>query len=204
MRRNLCALALLATAALLPAVVRAETTVSRFRGLSAFASFSNVDSTGCIKSYTDVAVYENASRTSGTSSESSQAYVFFFQYDNCQNLYLNDFSGSVNLAPDAFDTRGRLRSARLVTPIEVYSYLTGSTFQVSVDLTWTSVGDVVRGNSHYRTSYPNYSISSHQVGSNTEASTVGTVLLDGANLIPQPSDYASIYDNQSGNVVVTH
>lgn len=206
MRRNLCALALLAliTAALLPAAALAETTVSRFKGFSASASFSSVDPTGCIYSYTDISVYENVFRTSGTSTDSSAAFIYYFQYDNCQNLYLNDFNGSVNLAPGAFDTRGKLQSAHLVTPIEVYSYQTNSTFQVSVDVTWTSAGDVVRGNSHFRNRYPNYSITSHQVGSNSVASATGTVLLEGTNLIPQPSDYGTLYENQSGTVAVTH
>jgi hypothetical protein len=206
MRRNLCVLALLAliTAALLPSVARAETTVSRFKGISAYASFTSIDPTGCIYSYTDVSVYENVSRTSGSSSEYSVAYAYFFQYDYCQNLYLNDFYGSANLAPNAFDTRGKLRSAHLVTTMDVYSYQTNSTFQVSIDLTWTGVGDIVRGNSHYRTSYPNYKIMSHQVGSSSAANVTGTVLLGDTNLTPQPSDYATLYENQNGSVVVTH
>ena len=204
MRRNLCALALLAlfAAAILPSAASAETSVSRFKGISAYASFTNIDPTGCIQSYTDVSVYDTVSRVSGTTTEYSVAYIYFFQYDYCQNLYLNDFYGYAELAPNAFDTRGKLRSAHLVTTIDVYSYQTNTMSQVSVDLTWTGVGDVVRGNSHYRNSYPNYRISSHQVGSSTAATAEGTVLLEGTNLTPQPSEYANLYESQSGSVVV--
>lgn len=201
MRKNLCAFALFA-AVVLPSVARAETTVHQFKGISAFASFTSSDPTGCIHTYTDVAVYESITRTSGSSSVYSVAYLFAFQYDDCQSLYLNDFYGFAYLEPNAFDTRGQLRSARLVTTMDVTDR-NGSTSPVSIDLTWIGVGDIMRGNSHFRTRYPSYSLMSHQVGSNTLASVTGSVVLGDANLTPQASDFASLYENQSGNVLVT-
>ena len=205
MRRNLCALALLAlTSAVLPTAARAETTVRHFKGISAYASFTSYDSTGCITTYTDVSVYEDATRTSGSSTESSYAVVNIFQYDSCQNLYLIEMSGTSNLAPDAFDTRGKIHSARLAATVEIYDYQTNTTVPVSIDLAWTAVGDVVRGSSSFRSIYAHTRLSSHQVGSNSAADVVGSVVLGGANLTPQPSDYGSIYDNQTGTIYTSH
>jgi hypothetical protein len=203
MRRNLCALTLLA-AALLPSVARAETTATQFKGISAFASFTSSDPAGCIYTYTDIAVYESVTRTSGSASEYSLISVYIFQYDYCQNTYLLGLSGYAHVEPNAFDTRGRLRSARLVTTLDLTDDQTNSTVPVSIDLTWTATGDIMRGNSHYRTSYPSYSIMSHQVGSSSMANVTGTVVLENTNLTPQPSSYASLYDNQSGSVLITH
>lgn len=205
MRRNLCALALLSLlAAVLPTAARAETTTSRFKGISAYASFVSIDPTGCIYTYTDVSVYESVSRTSGTSTDYSAAYLYVSQYDNCQYTYLNGFYGVAYLAPKDFDTRGGIRTARLVTTMDVTDYQTNTTLPVSIDLTWIAVGDIARGNSHYRTSYPSYRVMSHQVGSSSAASAAGTIILGGANVAPQPSEYGSIYENQSGNVIITH
>lgn len=204
MRRNLCALALFAAAMIAPSIARAETTVSQFKGISTYASFTSADPGGCIFTYTDISVYENATRTSGTASSYSVASLYIFQYDYCTYTLLRGYFGYTYLEPNAFDTRGRLRSARLVTTMDVIDYQTNVTSQVSIDLAWTAVGEVQHGNSHYRTSYPNYSSISHQVGSSSMARVAGTVALDNTNLTPQPSDYASIYESRSGNVVITH
>jgi hypothetical protein len=206
MRRNLCALALLAlmTAAILPTAARAETTVRHFNGISAYASFTSYDSTGCIITYTDVSVYEDVTRTSGSSTESSYAYLNIFQYDSCQNLYLSELFGDSGLAPGAFDTRGKIHSARLATTLEAYDYLTNTTVPVSIDLAWTAVGDVLRGSSSFRSIYAHTRLSSHQVGSSSAADVVGSVVLGGTNLTPQPSDYGSIYDTQNGTIYTSH
>jgi hypothetical protein len=207
MRRNLCVLALLAlmTAAILPSVAHAETVVSHFKGITAYATFWSLDPTGCISTYTDVSVYESIYRNPPENSGGyAVVYLGIYRYDYCQNLYLNEAYGYANLAEGAFDTRGKLQTARLVTTLEAYDWVTDTTAPVSVDLTWTGTGDVSRGGYNSRGNYANYRYMSHSVGSNRPASLAGSVVFGDINLTPDSSSWASLSESQSGSVTTSH
>lgn len=207
MRRNLCALALLALAvtAILPSAAQAEGVMTRFKGITASASFWNVDPTGCITTYVDVGVYESEYRSTEQGATSySSAYVSLYRYDSCQYRYFDQFYGSFNLAEGAFDTRGKLQVDRLVTTGVLYDYCTGAEVPVSLDLTWTGTGEVTRGSYNSRGSYPNYRYASHSVGSNRMATVSGTVVVGEDTLTPDASAWASLSDSQSGSMYSWH
>jgi hypothetical protein len=207
MRRNLCALALLAlvVTAILPSPAHAEGVMTRFKGISASLSFSNVDSTGCINTYVDVSVYESQYRSTEQGASSySNAYVSVYRYDSCQYVYFDELYGSITLANGAFDTRGKLQMDRLVTSGVLYDYWTGSEVPVALDLTWTGTGDVTRGSYNSRGSYPNYRYSTHSVGSNRLATVSGTVVVGDTTLSPDASAWASLSDSQTGSTYNWH
>ena len=200
MRKNLCAFALIA-AAILPSAVRAETSVSHFKGVSAFAEFTTSDSTNCIISEVSVSAYEFLFQFPAQgSSTDSLATLDIYQYDSCQQIFLRDLSGYINLPEGAFDARGKLRTVRLVTSLDLHDQNTNATIPASIDLTWTGVGDVSRASSNYRVSYPQYRMSSHGIGNSRAATMAGAVVLEGVNLVPDSSAWARIDENQSGSL----
>jgi hypothetical protein len=189
------------TATILPSAAHAETTVSHFKGITAYASFWSLDPTGCISTYVDVSVYESIYRNPPQDPGSyAAAYLYISRYDYCQNLYLNEIYGYANLAEGAFDTRGKLQTTRLVTTMEVYDWLTNTTAPVSIDLTWTGTGDVSRGSYNSRGNYPSYRYMYHSVGSSRPADVTGSVVLGGTNLITGSSAWGSLSESQSGSV----
>lgn len=204
MRRNLCVFLLAAlTAAFLAATVHAESTVEHFKGISATVSFVSYDSTGCVGTFADLFVTEELTRTPGNAEQTSRALLNVFQYDTCLNVVLTDISGTVALPPESFDTRGKLRAARLVATMEATDFQTGTRVPVAIDLVWTAVGDVVRGSSRFRSVYPSQRISVRQMGSSTMADVAGSLLVGGVERASQPADLGLITDNQVGSVTLT-
>ncbi|MES1245779.1 MAG: hypothetical protein ABUT39_29500 [Acidobacteriota bacterium] len=204
MRRNLCVFALLAViAAVLPSTAHAGSTVQHFKGISATVSFVSFDSTGCVGTFADLFVIDELTRTPGNAEATSRALLSVVQYDTCLNVFLGDLSGSADLPPEAFDTRGKLHGARLAASMEVTDFQTGATVPVSIDLVWTAVGDVVRGSSSFRSVYPNQRISFRQMGSSTMADVAGTLLVGGVERASQPADFGILTENQTGSVTIT-
>jgi hypothetical protein len=205
MRRNLCLIGLTATLALAlaPAAASAETYQYHFRGNSAYAAFASTESTGCIFTWTDVSLYETRYQDPpGPPEESAAAYLFIYQYDYCQDVYLMNAAGYTSLPADAFQVPHSLQSAQVTASLTAYDYQTGNPIPVTIDLAWTGVGDIARGSSNYRYSYPHYRSMSHSIGSNRAAEVSGTVLLGTTNLAAGSSAWGSLWFSQSGSVSI--
>jgi hypothetical protein len=182
----------------------------RFKGQSADAFFSSTDPSGCI--VTDVGVFasDDASISHDppgppTSSSGSGAFIFISQYDSCNGIQLiaADCFTSVPLADADFQVIGNtLDSATLNTTLGCFDYVSGGSFNVSVALTWTAIGNPVRqsGNSHFRT--PGFIVNSRFSGTSRSATASGTVSDGTTNFTPNPTSAASIGNAKSGQVVI--
>lgn len=200
MKRNLCRIGLAATLvlALVPIAASAENYHYQFRGSSAHASFSDVDSTGCISTYASVSLYENRfQQQPGPPQEEAALDVYLYQYDFCQNVYLFYGGGWASLPAQAFSTSNSLQSASVTATVDIYDWFSGTQTSVSIDLDWTGVGDTFHGTSRYQTISPHYKSISRSSGSSREAQVAGTILLGTTNLATG-SSWASLHSSQSG------
>jgi hypothetical protein len=186
----------------LPTPVRAGDTFN-LRGPSAFAGFFSPDPSGCV--FTDVFVFANDRRLHdppGPPTTFSEAFVNIFQFDNCTGTELISAFGSAQLADPAFQITPQLTSATLNTTIEVFDFVSGSTFNVDVALTWTGTGGLIRQSqrSHFRA--PGFIQHSRFTGSFRDAQASGSVSLGGTNLTPEPSFFAQLASIKEGSVVI--
>src|SRR5688500_15073941 len=140
MRRNLYRIGLAATLVLglAPVAASAENYHYQIRGNSAYASFSDTDSTGCISTYASASLYEKRfQQAPGGPVQQAALDVYFYRYDYCQGIYLFYGGGWVSLPAQAFDTSNSLQSASVTTTVEVTDWNSGAQTSVSVDLDWT-------------------------------------------------------------------
>src|SRR5712691_2342135 len=120
------------------AAASGSTTVFRFHGQSAFADFDSTS--GCIETFAEV---------DGTQSNTSPvADAFIAQFDNCTGTLLLEASGST--FNPTFQVSNKLASSSLSAPISVFDFVSGNTFNVSVNTTWTATGPL----SHEIESFP--------------------------------------------------
>jgi len=156
---------------------------NRFQAHNADAFFYTTDASGCIQTSVILELGEDILLS-----------IQLFRYDICQNQTLIDAVGRKELTKSELKYSGNLDSATLNTTVQLFNYMTNSTFDVSIDLTWTGTGEIHKTRFH--------STDSPSPGCHTNlliqeayrsASASGTVSDGTTNFTPEPADQANLY-----------
>ncbi|HLA05801.1 MAG TPA: hypothetical protein VJ022_00030 [Anaerolineales bacterium] len=175
----------------------------KFKGQSADAFFSSIDPSGCI--YTGVGVFAGEQvyqNPPGPGSASSWTSLYISQYDYCTDTQLLAADGFASLAPPDFQVSEKLDSAALSATVNVYDYVSDSSFNVLVDLTWRGIGPLSRQKNRSHFHSPGCIINSRFNGTFRPAEASGSVSDGAMNFIPDPSVGAGISSSKSGTVVI--
>jgi hypothetical protein len=205
MKRRLLVVVLLAVALMglvLPEAAQAAD-VFRFSGTSAHATFSTTD--GCIRTLVSLSANDqNIQSPPGPGSASSVANVFISVFDFCTGTDLIFAFGGAELADPEFQVAPSLDSATLNTTIGVVDLESGSSFNVSVAMSWTGSGDVTREPTHIHFGSPGFIFNGHSNGASRDADASGAVIepVTNTNFTPGPSLFAGILSAMSGEVIV--
>jgi hypothetical protein len=180
---SLSALAFVSSAEVASAVERGQR--FQFKGENAWTSFSSVDASGCV--VTDVHIWagESVTREGGTRTARTEAYANVSKVDQCNgwNVLL---SGSGPASSVQLDIN-RTGSASLEASFSIFDYMSETSSVLTVDLTWTGVGEVSRGHSSSHDRFPGGSSRYHSNGSYRNAEVSGSVrssLYPGVELAP--------------------
>jgi len=177
--------------AAVPASAAGETIHYRFTGQFANANFTRADPMGCV--VTDVGVFPTDGRikVDGSSNEAaSSASIYISQYDSCSETQLL-------AAP-------KLSKATLNTTIEVYDYVSGTSFPVAVSVSWTGSGDTFRMKDHYQYKSPGFLVNGDYDSTYRAAKASGTIVGGTANFTLESTDYAGMGSAKSGSVTIVH
>ncbi len=174
------------------------TFVFRFHGLSALANFDNVSPDGCI----DTFVFVDGSQNTVNQQTFSEADISIGKADICTNTPLLSAFGSTS-NPN-FQVGDKLLSASLNTTISVFDFVSGSTFNVSVSVAWTSTSAIGHENStsHFHTKA--FTENAHFNADFRDANASGTVSDGTTNFTPSPSVSAQIMSAKDVVVTITH
>jgi hypothetical protein len=176
--------------------------VFHFRGLSAFASFTMTDPSGCVR--TDVFIVASETQTQSPPGRPDRSGIFALS----EEFFLlcdggaSRFSGSASLAKGDFQVRRNLDVATLEATISFCVNLDCN--PIFVDVTWNGIGDLRREHSSFHLNTPDLKVHSRSILRNRSAVASGTVRLCDScgNEIPNPTDSAEIMWAQSGQVVI--
>lgn len=177
--------------------------VFKFKGEGASAVFSSVDASGCV--ITDVYVNADEGKNQnppGPGSSSSSLALFISQYDACTDTLLLAADGFTLLADSDFQVFGSLRSATLHATVNVFDYVSNTSFDVFVDLSWAGHGSVNREKRHTQFSSPGCRVNSRFDLTFRPAVATGSVSDGSTNYTPEPSLGYDIYKAKSGDVVI--
>ena len=201
MKRVVLAL-LVALAVLLPttpALAASDVFHTSFKGQFVRALFDRIDASGCIQTFVDVFAIDRKDKIDGPPAVTSEAVVFIDVVDQCAPARLVSAIGSA--IPDDFVMQS-LDSATLDTSIEMFDFVSGTTFTVDVSVTWTGVGDPSRTQDHSQTHSPGFKLISRSDGTFRDSTAGGTVSDGTTNFTPNPAFAASLAEVKSGEVTV--
>jgi hypothetical protein len=181
----------------------AETLHFSFQGQTADAFFSSTE--GCV--VTDVGVFAVDGRVKtgpGRPAVESTASVFISQFDFCTQTQLLAADGFAVLAPGEFQIAADLTSATLTATIEVFDFVSGTSFPVDVNVSWSGSGDTFREKQHFHFTAPGFKANFRMDGTFREATAAGTVTDGTTNFTPEPAVFAQLGSVKQGEVVIIH
>jgi len=174
------------------------TFVSKFHGLSAQANFDNLSPDGCIDTFVFVDGFQNTFHKQTFSG----ADVFIGQFDLCKNTQLLGASGFTD--NPTFQIDKKLLSASLSATILVTDFVSGSTFNVSVSMAWTSTSAIGHENSTFHFHTKAFTENGHFSADFRDANASGTVSDGMTNFTPSPSVFAQTMSAKEVDVFISH
>jgi hypothetical protein len=176
--------------------------VFKFKGQSADAFFASVDASGCIVTNVFVFASDDAIHNPpGSGNSSSATSLYISQYNSCTNTQLLGASGYATLADPDFQVQ-KLDSATLNATVNVFDFVSNTSFNVSISLAWTATGPTSRQNSHFHFQSPGCTVNGQSNGTFRTASASGSVSDGATNFISAPSNGADLSLVKNGNITV--
>jgi hypothetical protein len=172
-----------------PAPARAAE-VMHSTGKSAYANF--FDFGQCVYSQVAVSGRENATVTPpGGPAMSAVATVSISSFDFCIGSYLSGFASA---PAQTFQIDDALNSAQLDATVPFCDFVSGSCFDVAIDMTWTATGTANRNINTVRSFFGfGSSILTHSLDLGRAATATGSVSDGTQNFTPHPSTFGNAY-----------
>lgn len=181
--------------------VASATNIYRFQGKGADAYFVSRDASGCIVTRAEVAATDQSSMSPTASKDySSFAFVAIYQYDECNNQDLLAGSGIVSLTGSEFQVAGNLNSATLNVTVPIMDSVSNSSFDVTVSITWTAVGDRIHDTTHFNSKLGKCHFSRRTNGETQFAQASGSISDGVTNFAVGTSQGAAIYVTKAGEL----
>jgi hypothetical protein len=175
--------------------------VFKFRDDSASAFFSDIGPSGCINTGGSVFAFEDISHSPpGPGSSTAAVLIDLFQFDFCTDTPLLSASGSAELTDSDFQVAGNLDSATLHATVPMFDNVSGTAFDLTVDLTWTSTSSLGHQSSHIKVNFQGCHVNLKNNSAFRFAEASGTVSDGTTNFTPSPSTQATIFFAKGGEI----
>jgi hypothetical protein len=151
----------------------------------------------------DVAAAEQVAQTPpGPGQPTGWVFIHIFKADFCTNTVIYTASATVPLSESELEFNGMLKSATLYTTVSVLDFDTNSTFDVTVDLSWTASSSRTHENTHANFKFDGCHFNTHYITAYRFAEASGTVSDGISNMTPEGSQIAgSIFSAKYGELL---
>ena len=176
--------------------------VSFGKGPLATAQFGT--SSGCIHSAVFVAAADRRiKQLSGSIISDAWASVTILQYNYCEYELLFYAAGyTLPLSEEEFQISPQLDSARLTTKVHLFEQVSGTSFDVDVDITWVGAGPITHVHDNNHIQDVGCIINTRLEGKSRTAEASGTVSDGTTNFTPEPDVLARLNLLNSGRVAI--
>jgi hypothetical protein len=193
--------AVFAAIAAVNAHAAAQVEVFRTSGNSVMASFHSLDASGCV--ITDASVFASdgtALIPPGGPAPFQGAGIAISQFDQCRQLLLLTGLGSTDAVN--FQIAKDLTSATLSGTIPMDEFVSGTTIQISVNVTWVGNGTTVHQAATSHEAVPGFVEDGHGNGDMQDGQAAGVITDGTQNFAPGASVSAELQQNSSGTISV--
>ena len=177
--------------------------VSTFKwgSVTAYFPFTSIDPSGClITSATVGGVEERLHTPPGKASTSGLVYVQVSLFNLCTDTRVLNAFGSAPLPTSDLKITGNLSSVTLTTTVNVFDQISGTFFDVFIDLTWRGTGEIIRDRTHDVFNFEGCHFNIRDDLASRSAQASGTISDGTINFTPEPSISATIFAWQGGEV----
>ena len=174
-------------------------------GANAYSFFQSVDPSGCVETHVNVAAHDQTVRFGepGPLQPLPSVNVSILQRNRCTNTTLLSAGNNDPLVAEGAIQVRKLDSVTVNATIEVFDFVTFTSFPVDISVSWTGFGDTTREMSHSNsTAIPGVRVISRFEGRTREATASGTVSNGTTNFTPEPALSASISPEVQGSLVI--
>jgi hypothetical protein len=140
-----------------------------FQGYTIHADINTYD--GCAATSMNISAVDGRTRSDGRPVRSSTVSGWIWQYNYCDGSYAAGYFAT-ELDDDALQIDRQLQSATLNTTIQACDYWC---FPVTLQLTWTGMGDSYREKSHFQSTSPYYKTISRYDGELRQSTVSGSI-----------------------------
>jgi hypothetical protein len=179
----------------------AQVTIFHISGNAVLASFHNLDASGCI--ITDTFVFASADTIHnplGGPTPNLVTGVAISQFDQCVGFLIRAAVGSTNDVN--FQIAKDLTSATLSGSFPLDDLVSGTTLQVTVNLTWTGNGNTVHQVFHGHLQLPGFVSNGLFNGDMQDGQASGVISGADQNFAPGVSVSAQLQQNTVGDITV--
>lgn len=184
-----------------------NTPICTENGNSAFATFDNVSSDGCI--FSQVAVQPSTNLSQPGSNTSQSAFVFISKYDQCNDVQIEEgtndapgivyppFTGTIAFGPN-------LSTGSLNGTAPIYDLNTGALlYTATINVTWQGYGSTTRNLDNEHFFGQGIVMNMHIQGTSRNAEASGTFTDEtGSNVITGPTLNAMMFDSTGSQVII--
>jgi hypothetical protein len=178
--------------------------VAHYKAHSAQAQFTQTDNSSDCPTTTATYVWAGDTvqhdSTAGPS-DSAEVTVQIYQADCTGNVTFDAVGSSSDVTVTAPGTN--LQTASAVATVPITDYLSGTTVDVSVNLSWVGMGDVSRGIWIAHEQTPHGHLNSHQTGTARTALVTGSVVAGTTDYASGSSALGYLAMNDSGSLYIT-
>lgn len=175
----------------------------KFKGLSADTFFSSSDPSGCITTDVSLLASEQIVKNQpGRGTASSGLTLFIYQYNYCTNEQLMAASGFGVLADPDLQIAKDLDSAVLNAKANVFDEVSGSSFDVTLAMTWRGTSSLGSQTAHYQYSFGGCKSNTHNDGAFRYAEAAGSITMGQTNLTPASSVSSMLFSGKGGTVEI--
>jgi len=183
----------------------AETLHFSFKGQEAEAVFISTDPSGCVETFVDVFAVDGRTKFGpGQPTAESVAFLFISEFDVCNDVQLVAADGFAILTPDQFQIDKQITAATLNATIEVFDFVSNTTFPVDVSISWVGEGPTTSVKDHFQVKAPGFKVNSRANGTFRDATASGTVSDGTTNFTPEPAVFAELASIKQGEVAIIH
>jgi hypothetical protein len=169
-----------------PYTTAQASSMSKFKGESAVAFFASVD--GCIQTNVDLYTAEGmAKEGSGAPRPASSINIYISQYDTCSGTQILFVDAIADQPEPALQIDPKLGQASLHTTLNVTDTLSGTTFDIAIDMTWTGFGPLRHDQYNFRLDGQDCRIHDHNNLVERAITATGSVWSETQNFTPEPS-----------------
>ena len=184
-----------------PSGASAAAEVFHFKGRSATAFFNNTDASGCFATSATVGAGEELQhRPPGKGSPYGVAFALVSLFNICTDTRVVNAYGTVPLSQSALKIAGNLDGAHLTATVPVFDNISGTWFDVDIDLTWTATDELRLEKLHDAVNTDGCHFNAHSHTASRRAQASGTVSNGTINFTPEPSISAIVFSWKGGEV----